>query len=75
MGDTAEIVAFLPKRLAPNIATLGAFESRAWSGPTWRDCENDPRTKRPRLARILPLRRARVDSALIPEDIVAIGPA
>ncbi len=76
IGDTAEIVAFLPKRLAPNITTLGHFESRAWSGPTWRECEDDPRTKGPRLAWMLPLRRALLADPLkvLPEPIVALAP-
>ncbi|MDI3287701.1 pentapeptide repeat-containing protein [Polyangium sp. 15x6] len=58
MGDTAEFVAFLPKRYAPNISKLGYFASRAWGGPTWRECEDDPRTKRPRLAQVFPVRRS-----------------
>nr|WP_281319187.1 pentapeptide repeat-containing protein [Polyangium sp. y55x31] len=73
MGDTAEFVAFLPKRLAPNIEKLGYFQSRAWSGPTWRQCEDDPRTKRPRFAEVLPVRRSFVlDTRL--ESIVGTAP-
>ncbi|WP_153818509.1 pentapeptide repeat-containing protein [Polyangium spumosum] len=73
MGDTAEIVAFLPKRLAPNISKLGQFDSRAWSGPTWRDCQDDPRTKRPRFAQVFPVRRSFVSDGAL-ESVVAIAP-
>ncbi|MDI1449420.1 pentapeptide repeat-containing protein [Polyangium sp. 6x1] len=58
IGDTVELVAFLPKRYAPNISKLGYFASRAWSGPTWRECEDDTRTKRPRFAQVFPVRRS-----------------
>ncbi|TKD10470.1 pentapeptide repeat-containing protein [Polyangium fumosum] len=73
IGDTAEFVAFLPKRYAPNISKLGFFASRAWSGPTWRECEDDPRTKRRRFAQVFPVRRSFVLGTSL-ESAIGLAP-
>lgn len=58
MGDTATITFFIPKKFAPNIEKVSGFESRAWGGPTWRDCEHDPEIMPQRLLHFKPLSRS-----------------
>jgi len=58
MGDKVTLVSFVPKRWAPNIAKAKGGDSRAWSGPTWRECEAYPRVHAPRRALVFGLRRS-----------------